>query len=147
MDTLAYMRALVRREYRDPLVVQTAHSIVPPGSSAETAAALIRQWLELHTSFQRDPADLELIYAPTNQLTTIRTGGTSSGDCDDVAVLGAALALAVGLRARFIVVGRSNFEHVFTVVGDGRQYFELDITRPNQTVPRELQTNVFTVEV
>lgn len=149
-DTLAYMRALVRREYGLPIVRDTAAAIVRgTGVNSEAQAALIRRFLVDHISFLRDPRGIELLTAPATQLTTIRSMGSASGDCDDVAVLGAALGLAIGLRARFVVVGRSQFEHVFTVLGDpaGRSWWELDTTRPFQTIPAELQRNVFTVEV
>lgn len=144
------MRALVRREYGLPIVRETAVALVRgTGTHSEAQAALIRRFLDEHVSFLRDPRGIELLTAPATQLTTIRTLGSASGDCDDVAVLGAALGLAVGLRARFVVVGRQQFEHVFTVLGDpsGRSWWEVDTTRPFQSIPAELQRNVFTVEV
>lgn len=143
------MRALVRREYRDPIVASALRSILPLSTpiSPETTAALIREWVDAHTTFVRDPANVELLISPVEQLTTIRTLGSTSGDCDDVALLAATLGLASGLRARFVVVGRSTFEHVFTVVGDGTRWWEIDTTRPFQDIPAALQRNVFTTEV
>lgn len=148
-DTLAYMRALVRHDVAEPIVTEATAAIVGAERHPETQAALIRSWVDDHSTFVRDPAELELLVAPALQLTTIRTLGSASGDCDDVATLAATLGLAVGLRARFVVVGRHHFEHVFTVLGDsaGRRWWELDTTRPYQTVPAALQRHVFTIEV
>lgn len=149
-ETLAYMRALVRREHALPIVRQTAIGIVKSAAlHPEASAALIRQWIGDHVAFVRDPRGVELLTAPATLLTTIRTTGSASGDCDDVAILAAALGLAIGMRARFVAVGRSHFEHVFTVLGDpsGRHWWELDTTRPFQDVPAELQRTVFTTEV
>lgn len=151
VETLAHMRRLVLAEFMAPIVRETAVGIArSSGPDAQAQAALIRQWLEEHTTFVRDPRTIELLTAPAYQLTTIRTIGTSHGDCDDVAMLGAALGLAIGLRARFVALGRvPSFEHVFTALGDpsGRHWWELDITRRHQAIPRELQANVLTVEV
>lgn len=142
------MRQLARRECILPIVRGTAVAItIGAGANREAQAGLIRRFLSEHCAFVRDPADIELLTAPAVQLTTIRQTGMTPGDCDDVAVLAASLALAIGLRARFVAVGRRAFEHVFTVVGDGRHWWELDVTRPFQDIPEELQRNVLTLEV
>jgi len=149
--TLAVMRQVTRASLRIPIVRITAVAIVrTAGSSPEASAALIRAWLDEHTTFVRDPNGLELVTTPDRQLRQIAAMGAAPGDCDDVAVLGAALGLAVGLRARFAVVGRAQgFEHVFTALGDpaGRQWWELDITRPAQDIPVALMQRTLSVEV
>lgn len=143
------MRRIVRAEYFAPIVRLTAENIVRgAGAERRGQVGLLRSWLIEHTRFVRDPIDLERVVTPKVQLARIRATGTALGDCDDVAVLAAALGMAVGLRARFVVIGRAphRFEHVFTVLGDGRRWWELDITRSEQGIPATM-TNSLTVEV
>lgn len=61
--------------------------------------------------------------------------GHASGDCDDAAILGAALALEMGLRARFIVLGFQPwgpYAHVYAEVSEGGPWVDLDVTAPHQ---------------
>ncbi len=144
------MRRAVRQDYGSLPVRQLATAIVAgAGSQRQAEVALIRRWLEGHTEFVRDPIGLEWVQTPLAQLEALGSLGTIRGDCDDVAVLGAALGMAVGLRARFITLGNAQqFVHVFTVLGDpsGRQWWELDITRPQQNIPANL-THQLPIEV
>jgi hypothetical protein len=102
-----------------------------------------------------DPSGVELLHDPVLLLEDIRERGQARGDCDDVAVLGAALGGAMGLSARFVVVGfrgpNEPFEHVWTELYDGTTWRELDVTRPrNAEAPattREYVVDVLTGEV
>lgn len=62
--------------------------------------------------------------------------GAANGDCDDVAILGAALGMAVGLPASFVLVGfdrNEPFQHVYTELYTGLQgWAEMDVTAPAQ---------------
>lgn len=131
------MRQLVRAEYTLPLVRETAAAIVRgTGTDAELQAQRIRSWLERHVGFLRDPLDTEALHTPVALLTLLGANGYLEVDCDDVATLGAALGMAVGLRARFVLLGREGegYEHVWTELSDPRldSWTELDITRPYQ---------------
>lgn len=132
-------------------VRQLAAAIVRgAGTNRQAEVALIREWLQGFTQFVRDPIGLEWVMTPMAQLEALDQHGIIQGDCDDVAVLGAALGMAIGLRARFITIGNARqFVHVFAVLGDpsGRQWWELDITRPMQNIPTALTQQTLPIEV
>jgi transglutaminase-like putative cysteine protease len=65
--------------------------------------------------------------------------GRIAADCDDIAALAAALGLALGLRARFLVVefeGQAGFGHIWTALAvPGGEWVDCDPTRPATTSP------------
>jgi transglutaminase-like putative cysteine protease len=65
--------------------------------------------------------------------------GRIAADCDDIATLAAALGLALGLRARLLVVefaGQDGFGHIWTALAvPGGEWIDCDPTRPIQTPP------------
>lgn len=71
--------------------------------------------------YMRDPKTVELVKAPYLVATEILQGGTPSLDCDDMAAMLGALALAVGGTVRFVTVafrnaffnGARQYSHVF----------------------------------
>jgi len=123
------MRQVAHEAARNPLVIDTARAI-PAGNPLQ-----LRQWLAAHFRFQSDPDAYEAIWTPPDQLAQINRRGYARGDCDDAAVLGAALALASGLPVRFVLLGfepgsMSPLTHVYAVAGG----IDLDVTKPNQRV-------------
>lgn len=136
--TLLAMRSLARGARRDARVVTAARNATAASVSPTVQAQLLRSWLLAHTQFQADPATVELVRTPLEQLTRIARTGVMRGDCDDVAVLGAALALALGLRARFVVLGfgaaNAPYQHVYAeaVTPDGG-VVDFDVTRTAAT--------------
>lgn len=86
--------------------------------------------------FLRDPAGVELVHHPRVLLDRLRKEGYVQGDCDDAAILGAALGKVIGLPARFVVVGfrgpRGPLTHVYAEVSDGSRWVDLDVTAPAQ---------------
>lgn len=136
LDAVHRMKQLVRAEYLLPLVRETAAAIVRgTGTDSELQAARIRAWLSQHIGFLRDPLDAEGLHSPVALLTLLGANRFLEVDCDDVAILGAALGMAVGLRARFVLLGREGgYEHVWTELSDPNrdEWRELDITRPYQ---------------
>ncbi len=136
--TVWYMRRLVRASYRSPLLRETGAAIVGASSTDTEAAQRIRSWLEAYTVFEEDPVGIETIRSPDLMLGIIECGGIAAGDCDDVAVLGAALGLAVGLPARFVLLAFQDpglYSHVFTELITAAGPVELDTTRPAQMPP------------
>lgn len=143
MQTLSAMRRLVSRALTDPAVLNTAKDIVRflPARAYAMQVDTIRSFLADRFLFMRDPAGVELLHTPRYMLDTIRDRFFFAADCDDAAVLTAALGKAVGLKARFVAVGFESstgpFAHVFTEIQtpDGR-WHEMDITRPSgKTAP------------
>ena len=141
--TLGQMRAAVLRDFLAPDVRLTAARIAgAAGPGAEGQALALRQWLEDHVQFVRDPSQTEMLHGPAWQVRRALTHGTLQIDCDDVAMLAAAMGKAIGLQARFIVVGfgspKAPFRHVWTELaapGQHPRWLECDITRPAQGLP------------
>lgn len=158
--TLARMAELARGAASQPLTRQTVYSILG-GSQAPrdrwSRAALLREYLQAHVRFRPDPVgpgvfgaleDLESLTDPVSQLATIQRAYTFEGDCDDAAVLGAALALPMHLTARFRVVGfdpLGGYTHVWTDVLTERGWRDLDVTRRSQVIPPIRRTDTFPV--
>ena len=152
--TISRMRTLARSASVHPLVRQTAVRIVAgaAGTDAMLQARLIRDWVEQRVIFMPDPNGAELLHAPDALLAHILTDGIGHVDCDDVAMLAAALGLAVGLRARYVVVGFSPsgpFRHIWTDLGNPRkpQWLPVDPTRPMQPLNGLTIQRTATVEV
>lgn len=133
--TLRVMREAVRHALPKPLTRAAAAEIVRgvPASNTGMQASLLRRWLQNHVAFVRDPVEVEYIQTPWFMLEHIALRGFVDGDCDDVAVLGAALGMSIGIRARFVLFafGRGQpFSHVFTELLTDAGWVELDTTRP-----------------
>lgn len=143
MQTLRRMQRLVNVSLGDPLVIETARSIVEgagvQGRDEIGKYIAIRDWMEEHLSFLPDPLGVELLSTPRYMLTQIRQKQYVSGDCDDAAILGAALGKAVGLRAKFRALGfvskRRPFQHVYTLLLVRGQWANLDTTRSQSFDP------------
>lgn len=133
--TVLHMRRAVRDSLRYSLLIDTARDIVGPAISPKGAGLNIRTWLAAHVRFVPDPIGLELIRSPVLLIQTVDCQGYAIGDCDDVAVLGAALGLAVGIPARFVLLAFRDpglYEHVYTELLTSEGPVELDTTRPAQ---------------
>lgn len=142
---VGHMKRLVREGKVSPPVRDLALSITSgvSGRSGMAQAVAIRNWLAINVDFTRDPSGAELLYTP-QRLAKILTerGPPLRIDCDDVAVLAAALGASIGLRARFQLVGflspRAPFRHVWTELaspsGD-RRWVQQDVTRASQPLP------------
>jgi hypothetical protein len=149
------MRAMVYREFMNPLVRLTATEIVAGigGQDGVEQARSIREYLEAHTEFLRDPDGVEMLHGPVWQLQQIRQRGVVQVDCDDVAMLSAALGKAVGLAARFVVVGfdkrNAPYRHVWAELSPRakQQWVDMDVTRPSQGLPFDRIARAFTKDV
>jgi hypothetical protein len=142
--TLAAMRAMVYREFMTPAVRLMATDVVRGigGKDGVEQAHAIRDFLEQHTEFLRDPDGVEMLHGPSWQIQQIMRRGLVQVDCDDVAMLAAALGKAVGLRARFVAAAfvdkNSPYRHVWAEIGPPtapQMWIEMDVTRPAQGLP------------
>jgi len=132
------MRRLAGLALRDPLTVETAAIIVGRSGEPGEMASRIREFLQDCVRFIPDPVGEELIRSPRFMLERIQAQGWAGGDCDDVATLGAALGMSVGLPARFVLLGFSPSEpysHVFAEIANGCCWTDLDTTAPEQFPP------------
>ncbi len=129
--TLELMRELARRGSTDPEVRELALAIVARVPAHQPAAELdaLFRYVRDRIRFTNDPVGVELLQDPR---TTLRLG---AGDCDDRAVLLAALMLSIGICAdlRFRVIGVDplrprEFSHVYLVARVGGTDVPLDPT-------------------
>lgn len=133
--TVRRMRQLVASSLGSPLLATTAAHIVRRSRSPAEAADRIRGFLEEAVRFEHDPRGVELLKPPDMMLEELEQRGEAVGDCDDVAVFGAALGRAIGLPARFVLLAFTHgapFEHVYTELQTEEGWRELDTTRPHQ---------------
>ncbi len=153
--TLGTMKSMVQREFLLPVVRLTATEIVAGlgGQDGVEQAHVIRDWIESHTEFLCDPDQSEMLHGPAWQVQRILTHQRVYLDCDDIAMLAAALGKAVGLRARFVVIGFASptapFRHVWTELAPrtAPAWVEMDVTRPAQGLPFHRITRAFTLAV
>lgn len=141
---IGHMKQLVREGKVAPSVRGLALSITKgiAGRNGIAQAVAIRSWLAINVDFTRDPSGAELLYTPQRLVRILTERGPPLRiDCDDIAVLAAALGASVGLRARFQLVGFSPnapFRHVWTDLaspsGD-RRWVQQDVSRSSQPLP------------
>lgn len=115
--TLAKMVELVRKAKTDVYIRLLAGSIIaglPHKAYAEQAAA-VQRWVQDNVQYVRDIHGVETLTPPAYLLRT------RQGDCDDQAMLVAALLASIGLKTAIVAGGPSDqrFEHVWTEVNLG----------------------------
>lgn len=155
--TVRHMRRIARKARYSPAIRFKALEIIRgvSGRDALSQISNIREWLDEHISFVRDPVGGELIVEPDEALELLDRGHFPLRlDCDDVAVLAAALAESIGLRARFVVVGfhsrRAPFRHVWTELAApsrASRWYDMDVTRMVQGLPLNAISRRWIVEV
>lgn len=138
--TLEHMVDIVMDEYQDSGLVEIAVDVVETAEEKNPAAMAraILRWLRLHTRFVPDPVNAQLLKAPVLMLEEIRRDGLIGGDCVDLAMLAASLAMAVGLPAQFIAEAyaaepnamHAKLTHVYTVVQTQFGWLNMDTQRP-----------------
>jgi transglutaminase-like putative cysteine protease len=140
--TVEIMKRIVADSLTDAAVMSAAVDVVrytPERDLPEQARALY-YWLKSNVSFLPDPnVPGEVLRTPRFLLSEIKRHGIARGDCDDVAMLSAALAKSIGLSAEFIVAAydaAQPFAHVFTRVWVGDGWFPLDVTEKVTRTPQ-----------
>lgn len=151
--TLSTMRQVVHAALSDPHVVEATVNVVRgvSGRSAIHLAARIEDWARHHVVFLPDPLipnGGEFLRTPDLALQEIRWYGVARLDCDDAAMLTAAMCMAVGVPCQFRAVAYGNtrepFAHVYTQAFTQRGWYPLDVTNTG-TAPEE--TRAMTLEV
>lgn len=135
-QTVSAMRRVVNTSLTDAVVVQTARSLAASTFARDTDGQIlaIRMFLQDHFQFVRDPSGVELLATPRSMLDAIHQRGVATGDCDEAAILGAALGKAIGLQARFILLGFQGaagpLTHVYAALRGRSKWTNLDVTKP-----------------
>lgn len=148
--TLEHMRAVVNASLRTPAVLETAAGIVQGIDGRDTVgqADALRRWLAMHLAFLPDPQGQETLRTPLYQLELIARGRRAQVDCDDAAILSAALGKAIGLEARFVALAFKGgpYRHVLTELRTTRGWRDMDVTsdavRIRPTPSRQLRVLV-----
>lgn len=131
LNTLRHMRAFVRQGRVDPVIRSTALNLlalVPERDSQGEIRALF-EFVRDRIRYIADVLDVETLADAR------RTLETAAGDCDDKAILLAALLESVGIATQFVATGYEMpgfFEHVYlrALVPSG-QWLPLDASEPH----------------
>lgn len=123
VQTIAQMRQLVMDATRDPSqhIRDAALSII--GSAAYVGQVrAIQVWVQQNIRYIRDPPSLELVQTPQKTLQW------TAGDCDDQAVLVAALLDSIGHPTQFYAMGFRGgpLEHILTRTKIGTQWVAVE---------------------
>lgn len=162
--TLGMMMQLIVAGSRHPNVRDMAFKIMRPDKlKPSTSIYALREWTRLVVPFVRDPVTAEALTDPVAMVDRIDVEGRAPGDCDDAAMLVAAMALAVGFRARLVVVGFKGtsplaggldsavpFLHIWCEVASPTGtlvWTEMDTTRPMQRIPMDALSRVWIVPI
>jgi len=96
----------------------------PDLRDVDAIAGAIYTWMVRTINYVRDPWDIERLQSP---VVTLRQ---KAGDCDDHAILGAALLGSLGVQTGFRIVSRSGstFDHIYAVYRSGDQWKSFDTT-------------------
>ncbi len=128
-QTLYIMRRLVRESQFDDEIRKLAESIIAgvPGKEFYRQAKAIHDWIFSNIKYTLDNEGFERIAGPQYTL------AQRSGDCDDMAVLEAALLKAIGHPARFVAMAQEPdaFCHVYIETKIGSNWVPSDPTEPN----------------
>lgn len=142
--TLGRMKQLVNQSLTDPVVIQAARSVVAleMPRDKDSHARAVKAYLVDHFQFIPDPRGVEALATPRIMLDRLRTGYFVQGDCDEAAILGAAMGKAIGLRAVFVALGfipRAPLSHVYTILRGATGWLSLDVTKPQRPLPAAVQ--------
>ncbi len=120
--TIAAMVALVHESANSPLVDRAVQEITTEasrghyGTGSDRLAFATFRWLKHKVIFCKDPATTELLRQPDIMLSDIFTRGNTCVDCDEMAILGAAILRRMGFRTVFFTVSQrpdGKFQHVY----------------------------------
>jgi hypothetical protein len=134
-QTVRLMRRLIDQALNSSEFVRFAVDLVrnvPAYDDFGEVYALF-SWVQQNIRYTKDPVTKEKLYPPLELLKI------QAGDCDDISMLLAALAIALGYPARLVTVAANanypdDYSHVYTEVeappGSGK-WIAVDAARPN----------------
>lgn len=142
-QTLGYMRQFVEEYKTHPLIRETALSLVQrlPQKDFHGEIDKLFQFVQTHIRYVRDIHEIETVQSP------VKTLEYGQGDCDDKAVLLAALLQSLGHPTRFHAVGfrPRHISHVLLEVNTGDRWLPLDATEPAPMgwIPPAIQQSLY----
>jgi hypothetical protein len=119
------MQGIARSRSAHPLVRQLALKVLA-GAQIQShdfldEAKALADFVQENVRYVRDPNGVEQLHDPVYMIGEI-SKGTAQGDCDDQALLLAALLLAIGAQPFFAIVryngSNGAYNHIYTVVYD-----------------------------
>ena len=126
--TLNAMRRMVKRAKKSRNIRELAMRIVQPIPNKDWAGEIraIQQWVQHNIRYTRDIAGVETLQSPEH---TVRL---RAGDCDDHAMLVAALLQSIYHPARFRAIGKTHnsFCHVYVETKIANKWFSVETTEP-----------------
>lgn len=142
-ETVLLMGGYVAEDVGVPEVIRAAHEAAAPGSPLPNIIAGVWDWVRGHVTFVNDQATalplesqgigtpqlpvVEVLIRPRDMVDQIRRRGSTIGDCDDFAMLTAALLGVHGVQSDFVTVAADpaleSWSHVYLAadVGGGRR--------------------------
>lgn len=136
------MARIVRQSLGNERLTRVAHSVVANAGGGRDDVAhvhAINEWLMEHFQFLRDPCAVEVLRSPLSYLDDIARTGRAIGDCDDAAMLAAAMGMSVGIPAAFVALAffsqDAPFSHVITEFRTSRGIMKSDVTRSQRHLP------------
>jgi hypothetical protein len=148
--TAKLVASLAKAQQFDPIVLDTAQQLamtVPP-RDVDGICYAIRGFLARNFHFVEDTRDADAVREPAKQLALYYNGLGMRGDCDCIACLGLALALAVGRDGRLVLVAfrspAEEYTHIYAEIA-GVDWVDLDVTKPAGLTPRVARTTVVDV--
>ena len=140
-QTINLMRRLIDQALNDPQFMRFAVDLVRkiPAYDEFGEVFSLFTWVQGPIRYTKDPVTKEKL-TPPMELLKIR-----AGDCDDSAMLMAALAIALGYPARLVTVAANpdfpeDFSHVYTEVevpAGSERWVAVDAARPGSEFGRE----------
>jgi len=123
IQTLKEMKKIANFRKGHPLVRKLALNILAyynvPSQFFLSEAQAIGQYVQEKVRYVRDALGIEQVHDPVTMIDQI-INGTAQGDCDDMALLLAALLLSVGHKPRFRTVRYRDllgpYNHIYVVV-------------------------------
>ncbi|MDZ7692057.1 MAG: transglutaminase-like domain-containing protein [Balneolaceae bacterium] len=109
---------ITRRVRKNP------HTGLPDLRNIDRIADALYRWITRNINYVRDPWNIERIQSPD---VTLRQ---KAGDCDDHAILSAALLQTLGIQTGFRIVSRTGrtYDHIYTVFRSPQGWKSFDTT-------------------
>jgi hypothetical protein len=122
VQTIKFMKETARVRANDPLIRKLALNILLDYQVASNyyidESLAIGDFVKKKVRYVRDPIDVEYLQDPVDLVKQI-PNGTAQGDCDDMALLTAALLLSIGHNPCFRAVRYNQnggpFNHIYVV--------------------------------